>query len=326
MTTSADPNPLPAGSGRRAKFAVALFVLAGLCASFSVASFWSLNELLDEDTWASTSKALVDDPIVQQDVARTIAEQVVSAADVKNRIDAALPFKIGGLSTSITETATDLITQATVQVVKTDAFVAVWDAATRSAHDEFIRAVDGKQRFTTIGSNGLYLDLGSSLAEVRRYLDDQGITWLDGVDLGSIDVRVLLVDAPGLDLVRRLVEMMRVLVIILPTLAVISLGLGLLLSFRPLRALVWIGSGVIAGSVAIIVIEQMAKSSIVDELTGGVLGRASAEVIVDHVSSSLDRMLLLVVGGGVVLVVVGLLGSLVPFRQSPESPADTVAT
>ncbi len=306
--------------------AVALFVLAGLCASFSVASFWSLNELLDEDTWASTSKALVDNPIVQQDVARTIAEQVVSAADVKNRIDAALPFKIGGLSTSITETATDLITQATVQVVKTDAFVAVWDAATRAAHDEFIRAVDGKERFTTIGSNGLYLDLGSSLTEVRRYLDDQGITWLDGVDLGSIDVRVLLLDAPGLDLVRRMVEVMRVLVIILPTLAVISLGIGLLLSFRPFRALVWIGSGVIAGSLAIMVIEQMAKGSTVDELTGGVLGRASAEVIVDHVSSSLDRMLLLVLGGGVLLIAAGLLASLVPFRQSPESPSDTVAT
>lgn len=326
MTTPTDPNPLPADSGRRGKFAIALFVLAGLCASFSVASFWSLNELLDEDTWAATSKALVDNPTVQQDVARTIAEQIVTAADVKNRIDAALPFKIGGLSTSISETATDLITKATVQVVKTDAFVAVWDAATRAAHDEFIRAVDGKQRFTTIGSDGLYLDLGSSLTEVRRYLDSQGIGWLDGVDLGSIDVKVLLLDAPGLDIVRRMVEVMRVLVIILPTLAVVSLGLGLLLSFRPLRALVWIGSGVIAGSLAIFVIEQMVKGSTVDELTGGVLGRASAELIVDHVSSSLDRMLLLVVGGGVVLIAVGLLASRGRFRQDTESSSDTVAT
>jgi hypothetical protein len=49
-------------------------------------------------------------------------------------------------------------------------------------------------------------------------------------------------------------------------------------------------------------------------------------VIVDHVSSSLDRMLLLVLGGGVLLIAAGLLASLVPFRQSPESPSDTVAT
>ncbi len=326
MTTPTDANPQKTDSGRRGKLAIALFVLAGLCASFSVASFWSLNELLDEDTWASTSKTLVDNPTVQQDVARTIAEQIVSAADVQNRIEDALPIKISGLSTSLTETATDLITQATLRAVRTDAFVAVWDAATRATHDEFIRAVDGKQRFTVIGSDGLYLDLGSSLSEVRRYLDDQGITYLDGIDLSSIDVKVLLLDAPGLDLVRRLVEMMRVLVIILPTLAVISLGLGLLLSFRPRRALVSIGFGVIAGSVVIIVIEQMSKSSIVDELTGGVLGRASAELIVDHVSSSLDRMLLLVAGGGVALIAMGLLAKNVRFWRDPKSPSDTVVT
>jgi hypothetical protein len=321
VTTPLDPNPAPTTSSGRGRFAIALFVLAGICASFSVASFWSLNELLDEKTWASTSKALVDNPTVQQDVARSIAEQIVSTADVKNRIDAVLPIKIGGLSTSLTETATKLITQAAVQVVQTDVFVGVWETATRAAHDEFIRTVDGKARVTSIGTDGLYLDLGSSLELVRQYLDDNGLTFLDGIDLTSIDVKVLLVDAPGLDKVRQMVELMRILVIILPTVFIVSLGLGLVLSFRPARALLTVGIGVIVGSIAVAVFEQMAKGSTVDELTGGILGRASAEVIVDHVSSSLDRMLLLVAAGGMVLVVLGLVLPKVRFRNDAELPS-----
>ena len=148
---------------RRARMILGIVLLffAGLSAIFGMASFWTQRAILDEDTWVATSKAIVNNPKVQDDVARAIATQIVTSVGIDDLVGGVLPGPLSSFSGTVTEGVTDLITVATVQVVKTDAFVRVWESAVRATHNEFVRAVDGSGRFVTIDPEGLSLDLGS---------------------------------------------------------------------------------------------------------------------------------------------------------------------
>jgi len=312
---------------RRARMiiGIVLLFLAGISATFGVASFWTARSILDEDTWVATSKAIVNNPEVQEDVARAIATQIVTVVGIDDLVSGVLPGPLGSLSSTVTETVTDLITVATVQVVKTDAFVSVWESAVRATHEEFVRAVDGSGRFVSIDSEGLSLDLGSSLAEIENQLNQRGIDILDNVNLSSIALKVPLVDAPGLERIQTWVQALRVGSIVFPAVAVIAAMGGLLVARRRWFAVMAGAVGVFVGAGAIALLTSAGRDRAIEEISGGVLGVSSAGVIVDEVLSGLDSTLLVVCALAAVALVVGLMAAVFSSRSRPNVPDDVAA-
>jgi hypothetical protein len=304
---------------------IVLLFLAGISATFGVASFWTARSILDEDTWVSTSKAIVNNPEVQEDVARAIATQIVTVVGIDDLVSGVLPGPLGSLSGTVTETVTDLITVATVQVVKTDAFVSVWESAVRATHEEFVRAVDGSGRFVSIDSEGLSLDLGSSLAEIENQLNQRGIDILDNVNLSSIALKVPLVDAPGLERIQTWVQALRVGSIVFPAVAVIAAMGGLLVARRRWFAVMAGAVGVFVGAGVIALLTSAGRDRAIEEISGGVLGVSSAGVIVDEVLSGLDSTLLVVCALAAVALVVGLMAAVFSSRSRPNVPDDVAA-
>jgi len=304
---------------RRARtiIGIVLLFLAGISAVFGVASFWTARAILNDDTWVATSKAIVDNPQVQDDVARAIATQIVTVVGIDDLVGGVLPGPLSSLSGTVTQGVTDLITVATVQVVKTDAFVSVWESAVRAAHEEFVRAVDGSGRFVTIDSEGLSLDLGSSLVEIEKQLNQRGIDILDNVNLSSIGLKVPLVDAPGLERIKTWVQVLRVGSIVFPAVAVIAAMGGMVVARRRWFAVMAGAVGVFIGAGAIALITSTGRDRATQEISGGVLGISSAGVIVDEVLSGLDRALLV----ACVLAAVALVGGLMAaVFSSPSRP------
>jgi hypothetical protein len=304
---------------------IVLLFLAGISATFGVASFWTARSILDEDTWVATSKAIVNNPEVQEDVARAIATQIVTVVGIDDLVSGVLPGPLGSLSGTVTETVTDLITVATVQVVKTDAFVSVWESAVRATHEEFVRAVDGSGRFVSIDSEGLSLDLGSSLAEIENQLNQRGIDILDNVNLSSIALKVPLVDAPGLERIQTWVQALRVGSIVFPAVAVIAAMGGLLVARRRWFAVMAGAVGVFVGAGVIALLTSAGRDRAIEEISGGVLGVSSAGVIVDEVLSGLDSTLLVVCALAAVALVVGLMAAVFSSRSHPNVPDDVAA-
>jgi hypothetical protein len=299
--------------------------LAGVSAVFGVASFWTARAILDEDTWVATSKAIVNNPQVQEDVARAIATQIVTVVGIDDLVGGVLPGPLSSLSGTVTERVTDLITVATVQVVKTDAFVSVWESAVRATHEEFVRAVDGSGRFVSIDSEGLSLDLGSSLAEIENQLNQRGIDILDNVNLSSIALKVPLVDAPGLERIQTWVQALRVGSIVFPAVAVIAAMGGLLVARRRWFAVMAGAVGVFVGAGVIALLTSAGRDRAIEEISGGVLGVSSAGVIVDEVLSGLDSTLLVVCALAGVALVVGLMAAVFSSRSRPNVPDDVAA-
>ena len=288
-----------------------LVLVAGISATLGFASFWAQHEILDTDTWVATSRAIVDDPVVQGEVSRSIAEQIVESVGVENLVRSTLPPPFDSFSGVLADQATNLLTTATEAVVATEAFTTVWDGAVRAVHDEFVHAVDGTSTVTTIGRDGLYLQVGPALDAIRAQLVSMGVPLLDRVDLSAIDVQVLLVDAPGLDHIQTWVRVLRIAVIVLPAVAVVALLAGMIVTRRRSVAVIAGGVGVLLGSAAVLAVMAVEKSQAVDEISGGLLGRASAEVIVDQIGSGMDRALMVTTIVGIGVIVLGIVAQVI---------------
>ena len=289
-TTVAGGNaPASRSNRKRTVIGAVLLFLAGLSATFGVASFWTQHAILDQDTWVATSKAIVNNPAVQQDV------------------------------------ATALVALATVQVVQTDAFISVWESAVRATHDEFVRAVDGDNRFVSIDSQGLSLDLGTSLAEIRKQLNSNGIYVLDNANFQGLSLQLPLIDAPGLERLQTWVHALRIGAIVFPAFAVIAAIAGLLVARRRVFAIIASAIGALLGAGIVVLMASSGRDQAIDHIAGGVLGVASATVIVDQVLSGLDEALLLTSAVAVAVLVGGLMAAILTSRHTNANRVDVAS-
>jgi hypothetical protein len=294
---------------------VILVFLAGVSAVAATSAIWIRDQLRDEDTWAATSQALLDDPLVQAEVADALAEAIMASSGAQELIEGVLPGPLGALADPLTGQATELLGQATIQLVETQFFVDAWDRAVRSSHAELLAALDGEGRFTQIGDQGIELDLGSTLTELRAILDDRGITVFDALDLDAIDVQFLLIDAPGIERVREVLEVLDVLAVVLPVVAVVLAGAGLVVARRRWWAVTAGGIGGLAAVSLVYVLVETGRGEAVDQLSGGILGREAGGAVVDHITSSVDGVLLVCAVVAVAVVLVGVVASVATAHQ-----------
>jgi len=303
-------------AGARTVVGVILVFLAGVSAVAAVTSAWTRTQLRDEDTWAATSEALLDDPLARQEIADVIAVRIMETSGAQDLIEGALPGPLGALADPLTGRATDLLGQATLQLVETQFFADAWDRAVRASHAELLAALDGEGRFTQIDAEGVQLDLGSTLDQLRLVLHERGITIFDGIDLDAVDVQFLLIDAPGIERVRDLLDVLDVLVVVLPAVALVLAVAGLVVARRRWRAVAAGGLGGLAAVGLIYVLVEGGRGEAIDHLSGGVLGRAAAQAIVDHVSTEIHRMLLVSAAVAGLVVLVGAVVSLASARRA----------
>jgi hypothetical protein len=307
--------PARRGGHGRTVIGVVLLFVAGLSATGTVAAAWTRTQIRDEDTWAATSEALVKDPVVQQAVADQLAATVIDVTGADDVIQGFLPGPLGGLAGPVTERATDLVGTVALQLVRTDAFVSAWEVAVRNSHQELLAALDDKGRFTDITANGVELDLGSTLEQFRLLLDDKGLTFLDSIDLSGVDVSYLLIDAPGIQRLSDLLDVLDRLMVVLPIVAGVTAVVGLLVARRRSWALAAGGLGVLAGVALVWLAAEVGRDRAAEEFTGGILGPVAVEAVADHVVASLDSALLVVTAVGVALAVVGIVAAVATSRR-----------
>lgn len=302
------PVPSAAGGGRgrgRTVVGIVLALIAGFSAITGFMSFWATHEILSSSTWESTGRAIVDNPAAQRDIAGAVAQQIIDAVGLETFVAGLLPGPLSGLSGTISDKATELLTDVTVQVVRSDVFQGVWEQAIATVHDQFVRAVDGSGGVTSITSKGIELDLGGVVGAVQEQLDRRGITVLDSIDASRIDVSYLLIDAPGLQNIRSWVRTLRILVIVLPAVAVIAAIAAFVVARRRSFVAVALGVGGLVGAAAVALVLGSGKARAVEELTGGVIGPVTAEAVVTHISSGLNGALLVAAAVALVVSVAG---------------------
>jgi len=313
-------------SAGRAAVGVVLLVAAGMSAALAVATLWVRAEVLDPDAWTDTTAAVLADPVVRADVARALAEELVEAVGLEDRVGALLPFPLGGLADSLGDGATELVAEGAEALVATDVFADVWERANRTAWTEVLRALRGEGRATAVVDGALTLELGPSLELLREALVEQGVPGLDELDLGGIDARVVLVPAPELERLEAMIQFLDVAAVVLPAVALALVAAGAVTLRRLASGLVAVGAGVVLGALVGVAAARAARVLAAEILSGGILGDEAAERAVGLVGASAGGVLLATALVGVAALAAGvalLLGSQARHRPARAATPPT---
>src|SRR4051794_34345684 len=202
----------------RRRIATVLVVLATIVGFFAVFAVWAKRQVLETETWTQTSKQLLENQDVQDQLSAFIVDAVYSNSDVEAKLAATLPPQAqplaaplaGGLREVVNRLAEEALTRPRVQEF--------WEQANADAHTAFINLVEGKENVSTANGD-VTLDLGNIIDQIGSQA---------GVDVsGKLppDVaQITLLRSDQRSFVQDSVNLLKKLAVILPFLALALYG------------------------------------------------------------------------------------------------------
>jgi hypothetical protein len=127
----------------RTVLAAVLIGLLGLAIVSGVVSWWADDSLYEPDIMLEAFGDLPDDPERSEALGRWIADEAINGLAVEERIEEALPFGLSLFAGPLTDRVEDAVSIATGELIQTEFFGEIWDAALPAAHQAMVEAIDG---------------------------------------------------------------------------------------------------------------------------------------------------------------------------------------
>lgn len=317
----------------RSWLALILVVMAVLAVIVSVVALWSRDLVFNTDTYVKTVAPIADDPQVRHAVSVYVTDKAITATDLNQRIESALPSDAKILAAPLTSDLRRFLVDEIDKFLGTKLARDIWVDINRFGHQQLITALQDQNRYVTVGQNDVKLNLLPLVAVALQKLEDQ-IPRLLGKDvqLPRIDpttapeeIRILLQDALGRPLpadfgsitvlrgdqgyeAKRALSLFKDLVMLVVVVAVALVVAALLVSVRKRRTALQLGLGVLLAFVVARVIERQGEKAIAATVKNE-SGVAVAKSIVSSAIASLNAFFAWVVVAAVVLTVAAILAS-----------------
>ncbi len=181
-------------------------VLAAIMLLASVVTVWARNTMLDTDQYVATVAPLAQDEDVQNAVAARVTEAIAAELDFKtiaeNALEENLSEEAAVLAGPIASGAENLINQAVVGLVQTQAFERIWEDANRLAHENVVKILTGdsdKGDLVSAAEGKIVLDLAPLADQVLELLGDTfGTDLTSSVDTADLPIEFTLVESADL--------------------------------------------------------------------------------------------------------------------------------
>lgn len=308
-----------------------LVVLSCISLLFSTLTLWSQQTFLNNDArWAEIVGPVGRDPAVVNAVSAYVADQVVTALQVQQRAQNALPERAQFLSVPLTDAVRQYTQKGVARAMQTEQFQQAWIVVNNAVHTEVVAALRGQSENITVSGGVVTLNLLPIITEglhtIRGQIEgllppqvtlpdprsteqvQQGIQRLSqalGVQLPANFGQVTLFQADQLTTAQQIVRLIDLFAILLPLLTLVLLIATLWLSVDRRRTLIQLGIGIAItfalAKIGIAVLQQTIASSIANP---------TAKDIVDPV---IARALSYLVTSTTWLLVFGLVVALVAF-------------
>lgn len=260
-----------------------MLLLTGLVlVGVGVPTAWADRHVFDTDRWTEAVAPLIEEPVVQRDVAAALAAPIADQLNLGQTLEAVL-------------------VRATEEVVATDAFARVWTPTVRLSHQHALEGLRSKGTGVNLVGDGVTLDRAALLEALRPRLAEAGLPFADQLPAGQ--GTIVLADGPD---VARATEVARIVDTVGSRAVVIGalvlLGAVVVANHRS-RALVLAGLGIAA--VAGLLWLGLGLGDEGTGLLSEVEERRSTAVLTwEALSAPLDEMVLAtaVVGGAVALL------------------------
>ena len=163
------PGEAPKKTGRRA-LPMIIIVLATIIGIVSVFALWAKRQLLETETWRTTSEELIQDADIQAALNTFIVAAIFDNVDVEAELADRLPPQVaplaGPISGALRSAADNVVAKALSEPKVQQLFV----DASAAAQSKLIALIDDKGKFVSTTGGVVTLDLTSVLESVTAEL------------------------------------------------------------------------------------------------------------------------------------------------------------
>lgn len=284
-TAQAQPQTSDARSTTRAPrwrrtLVVVLVVVGCVLAPISVIGLWARNTMLDTDQYIDTIGPLAKDPAIQRAVADRATRQLVTGVDIEGQIVAAFP-RAESFAPSIVSGLETFVREATLRLMQTDRFQRFWENANRRAHSRLIAVLEGEGTETVQTRNGqVVLNVGPFVDQVKKRLDDRGITIFDDVETKG---QFVLFDSEQLTKAQSGVRLLKRVTYLLPILALLAFAAAITLSPNRRRTVLRAALGLAFSMALVLIVFNLGRGAYLDAVERAGRSRGANAAAFDQV-------------------------------------------
>ena len=311
VVTPSGDTPWQRSRGRRISVHV-LVILATLFTILAVFANWTRQQLLDTNQWTKASSELIANPVIRDQVAIYLVDQLYTNVDVQAEIKSVLPTSLQPLAPVAAAGARDLITQAANAALEQPAVQSVWTEANKLAHEQLVQVIDGGNSYVTTTNGDITVNLGLILNKVAANV---GLPSSIVAKIPPNAGQVTVVQSNDLKQIQQAAKALRASSLIFSILAFLFFVIAVALAAgRRANTLVEVGSGLIFAGLAVVLLRGAVGDTIVTSLVKDVSIQPAATAAWNIESTLLEQLATQVIVVGVMLIIAGLLGG--PARAS----------
>ena len=176
MTTSSNGRKLNNHLKWRGVFVCLLTVLGLAAFTGYMAVHWVERQVLTTSSWVQVVGPLPKDERVATALSSYTVDKLVTATDLQNKIEEALPERASFLAAPLTDQLETRLHNRTKQVIQSDRFESIWTEVNRRASQRLLASARGELPADATQQARLNLDLPALKQTVSDILDKRGIT------------------------------------------------------------------------------------------------------------------------------------------------------
>jgi hypothetical protein len=154
----------------RLPLARTLTVIGVLLVFVSIAANWVERQVLDTGTFEETARQLITDPMIQDQVAANLTNQLFTRVDIQSELEQQLPEAQKGLAGPITGALRPVAQRLVGEILDRPRFQEVWVDALGLAQQQVVKVLDDKARFIETNEGIVVLNLRPLLVELTKEL------------------------------------------------------------------------------------------------------------------------------------------------------------
>jgi hypothetical protein len=257
--------------------AVVLVVLATLTAFLAILAIWINRQLLETDNWTRTSSQLLEQPVISDQLAARLTDQVFASVDFEAAVADVLPPRAAALAGPAANALRTQVEKTARRALARPRTQQLWADANRGAHEQLLVMLEGGGQTVSTQEGRVVLDLNRLLGQLQQ---EVGVGGRLRKALPASASQITLMESRQLEAAQDVVRVLRHLPVVLVVAALALVGVAMLVAPEWRRQAVRAcGVGFVVAGLAALLVRSVAGDAVVNSLAS----TAAAEPSVNEV-------------------------------------------
>jgi hypothetical protein len=278
-----------------------LVVVASLLAFLAIFAIWLSRQALNTDNWTRTSSELLQRPVIRDQVATRLTDELFSSVDVEQALRDTLPPRADALAAPAANALRTQVEKVARKALARPDVQAMWEDANRSAHEELLAVLHGGGSTVSTDQGRVVLDVRQLLAELQSQV---GVGGRLRKVLPASATRITVLESGQLRTAENVVKALRPLAIALVLASLLLAGIAVAIApgwrRRGVRAY---GIGFLAAGAAALLVHSVAGGALVTSLASTAAARPAVEEVWVIATELLVNVAVAAMAYGAVIVV-----------------------